>query len=314
MTMEMDNSGVSVGGDAYAGTRSEQPARSESVAPPPSADAGPDGHAEAAEEITLDFDYDEDVPGFETSASDCLNRALRIARSLNHMSLSADHLMLALTMDPNARRLLERAGDIVQLREAAMQRLGRMHSRFSTGDSFPSQTSDLVDIRKTAREAASEREQLVAISDLINAFPKANGRLTYGSGDGSKAVTLMERIEQGLVPRVAEAMTRIEAEVQEAARRYQSVQSILQDLNSRQSAAGEQRQIELMEQIRRQVREAADVQIGAALREFGERLEAKFAELNPPAKPIEPEPEPQRYEPPPLVHKPRANYWSWLAL
>jgi hypothetical protein len=230
------------------------------------------------------------------------------------MSLSADHLMLALTMDPNARRLLERGGDIVQLREAAMQRLGRMHSRFSTGDSFPSQTSDLVDIRKTAREAASEREQLVAISDLINAFPKANGRLTYGSGDGSKAVTLMERIEQGLVPRVAEAMTRIEAEVQEAARRYQSVQSILQDLNSRQSAAGEQRQIELMEQIRRQVREAADVQIGAALREFGERLEAKFAELNPPAKPIEPEPEPQRYEPPPLVHKPRANYWSWLAL
>jgi hypothetical protein len=58
MTMEMDNSGVSVGGDAYAGTRSEQPAQSESVAPPPSADAGPDGHAEAAEEITLDFDYD----------------------------------------------------------------------------------------------------------------------------------------------------------------------------------------------------------------------------------------------------------------
>ena len=173
MSIELDNSGVSgFGGDAHTGTRSEQPAQRESVASPPSADAKPDGHAEAAEEITLDFDYDEDMPGFETSASDCLNRALRIARSLNHMSLSADHLMLALTMDPNARRLLERAGDIVQLREAAMQRLGRMHSRFSTGDSFPSQTSDLVDIRKTAREAASEREQLVAISDLIMPFRK----------------------------------------------------------------------------------------------------------------------------------------------
>ena len=164
------------------------------------------------------------------------------------MSLSADHLMLALTMDPNARRLIERIGDIVQLREAAMQRLGRMHSRFSTGDSFPSQTSDLVDIRKTAREAASEREQLVAISDLINAFPQANGRLTYGAGDGSKAITLMEKIEQGIVPRMAEAMTKIEAEVQEAMRRHQSVQSLLQDLNSRQSAAAEQRQIELMDQ------------------------------------------------------------------
>ena len=62
--------------------------------------------------------------------------------------------MLALAMDPSARRLLERVGDIVQLREAATQRLGRMHSRFTTGDSFPSQTSDLVDIRKAAREAS----------------------------------------------------------------------------------------------------------------------------------------------------------------
>jgi len=81
-------------------------------------------------------------------------------------------------------------------------------------------------------------------------------------------------------------MTRIEAEVQEATRRYQSVQSLLQDLNSRQSAAAEQRQIELMGQISRQVREAADVQLGAVLREYGERLEAQFTELNLPAKPI----------------------------
>ena len=315
MSIEMDNQDVSgFAGDTFEGTRSEQPAQSGAVGSPPSADARPDDQSDAAEEVSLDFEYDEDVPGFETSASNCLNRALQIARSPNHMSLSADHLMLALAMDPSARRLLERVGDLVQLREAATQRLGRMHSRFTTGDSFPWQTSDLVDIRKAAREAASEREQLVAISDLINAFPKANGRLTYGSGDGAKAVVLMERIEQGLVPRVAEAMTRIEAEVQEATRRYQSVQSLLQDLNSRQSAAAEQRQIELMEQIRRQVREAADVQLGAVLREFGERLEAKFTELNLPAKPIEPEPEPQRYETAPPVHKPRPSYWSWLAL
>lgn len=202
MSIEMDNQDVSgFAGDAFEGTRSEQPAQSGAVSSPPSADARPDDQSDAAEEVSLDFEYDEDVPGFETSASNCLNRALQIARSLNHMSLSADHLMLALAMDPSARRLLERVGDIVQLREAATQRLGRMHCRFTTGDSFPSQTSDLVDIRKAAREAASEREQLVAISDLINAFPKANGRLTYGSGDGSKAVVLMERIEQGLVPR-----------------------------------------------------------------------------------------------------------------
>ena len=77
--------------------------------------------------------------------------------------------MLALTMDPSARRLMERVGDIVQLREAASSG-SEGCAAVSHGRLFPSQTSDLVDIRKTAREAASEREQLVAISDLINAF------------------------------------------------------------------------------------------------------------------------------------------------
>jgi ATP-dependent Clp protease ATP-binding subunit ClpA len=155
------------------------------------------------------------VPRFEDSASDCFNRASQIARSLNHINLSADHLMLALTMDPNARRLLERVGDVVQLREAATQRLGRMNSRFSrtSGEQALSPTSDLADIGKKARETAAEREQLVAISDLINAFPKANGRLTYVSGEDSRAVALIESIEKGLVPRVTESMTRIEAAV-----------------------------------------------------------------------------------------------------
>ena len=116
MSIEMDNQDVSgFAGDAFEGTRSEQPAQSGAVGSPPSADARPDDQSDAAEEVSLDFEYDEDVPGFETSASNCLNRALQIARSLNHMSLSADHLMLALAMDPSARRLLERV-DIVQLR------------------------------------------------------------------------------------------------------------------------------------------------------------------------------------------------------
>ena len=154
MSIEMDNQDVSgFTGDAFEGTRSERPAQGDAGSSPPSADARPDGQSDAAEEVSLDFEYDEDVPGFETSASNCLNRALQIARSLNHMSLSADHLMLALAIDPSARRLLERVGDIVQLRETATQRLGRMHSRFTTGNSSPSQTSDLVDIRKAARES-----------------------------------------------------------------------------------------------------------------------------------------------------------------
>jgi hypothetical protein len=269
------------------------------------------------EETPLDFDYDEAVPGFETAASDCLNRALAIARSLNHVVLSSDHLMIALTMDPNARRQLERVGDVTQLREAAMQRLGKMHSRYSTGESFPSQTADLKDVRDAARQAAAEREQLVAINDLINAFSKANGRLTYGAGDGSQALTLMGKIEQGLVPRVADAMTRIETLVRDALERQQTVQSMLQDLNARNWEETERRQREFMDEMRRQVREAADAQFAAVLSELTARLSPEPAEEAVPAglpvtedearlaPPAEPLPEP--------AARPR-SYWSWLAL
>jgi len=281
-----------------------------------------DGAAEASDETSSDFDYDQ-VPGFEDSASDCFNRASQIARSLNHINLSADHLLLALTMDPNARRLLERVGDIVQLREAATQRLGRMNSRFSrtTGEQSLSPTADLADIGKKARETAAEREQLVAISDLINAFPKANGRLTYASGEGSRAVALIESIEKGLVPRVAESMTRIEAALRDAMHRQnQSAQSILQDLNSRQSQAADQRQRDFMEEIRRQVRVAADLQLAAALRDFGERLDRKLAELAPPEPPAPVAASETESEPPQHVEvsvetpaKAR-NPWGWLSL
>ena len=119
------------------------------------------------------------VPGFEASASDCLNHALSIARSLNHAVLSSDHLMLALTMDRKRATVAQSGRRHRRLREAAMRRLGTDARPIAAGD--PSQTSDLADIRKAARAAAAEREQLVAISDLVNAFPRENDRLTYGA-------------------------------------------------------------------------------------------------------------------------------------
>jgi hypothetical protein len=280
-------------------------------------DAPRNGAAPLDEETPLDFDYDEAVPGFEAAASDCLNRALAIARSLNHVVLSSDHLMIALTMDPNARRQLERVGDVTQLREAAMQRLGKMHSRYSTGDSFPSQTADLKDIRNAARQAAAEREQLVAINDLINAYSKANGRLTYGSGDGSQALALMGKIEQGLVPRVADAMTRIETLVRDALERQQTVQSMLQDLNARHWEETERRQREFMDEIRRQVREAADAQFAAVLSELTARLSPEPTEEPLPEEPPIAEDEARLTPPSGPAPEPAArprSYWSWLVL
>jgi hypothetical protein len=239
--------------------------------------ADADDHAEVAEQVVLD--RRDEIHGYEPSASACINRAREIAQSLNHMSMSADHLMLALTMDQTARRLLERVGDVTQLREAAMQRLGHYASARNSGEPSLPPTSELADIAKSARDTANEREQSVAISDLINAFPKLNGRLTYGAGDNFRATALMERIEQGLVPRVADSMTKIETVVVEAIQQNQNVQRMLQDLNSRQTYEAERRQIEFMEDIRTQIRQAIDTQVGAALKEINDTLVRKIDEL-----------------------------------
>lgn len=80
--------------------------------------------------------------------------------------------MLALTMDQNARRQLERVGEVTRLRAIAMRKLGKNYNKPDTSDQSPTPTSDLADIGKKARDAANEREQLVSISDLISAFPK----------------------------------------------------------------------------------------------------------------------------------------------
>ena len=232
-------------------------------------------HAEAGEELSLEFAY-KAAPGFESSVSECFNHAGQIAQSLGHISLSSDHLMLALTMEPNARRLLERLGDVVQLRESAMQRLGTMHCRSSRNvdEGAQSATSDLVDIAKKARQAAAERGQLVAVSDLINAFPKANT-----SEGSSKAAALLETIDQTIVPRVADALAKIESVISDAMQRQQTVQSMLQDLSSRNWEETERRQREFMDEIRRQVREAAEMQIAAALEDLNEKFDAKLAGL-----------------------------------
>lgn len=278
--------------------------------------SAPESEPEIAEEATKEFSYDQ-VPGFEASASDCVNRARQIARSLNHATFSSDHLMLALTMDHNARRQLERIGDVTLLRAAAMRKLGKNYNKSDAADQSPTPTSDLADIGKKARDAAAEREQLVSISDLINAFPKDNGRLTYGSGESSRAVAVMETFETRVIPGLNEAMRRIENSVFEAMQRqHQSVQSILADLSSRQSQAWEHRQREFMDEIRRQVREAADAQFATVLKDLNEKFEQKIAESKPEPLPVSTDPfatgvDETRQEQDP---EPPKSSWNWLGL
>jgi Clp amino terminal domain, pathogenicity island component len=261
---------------------------------------------ETAEEVRGGGERNQ-IPGLEASASDCFNRANLIARSLNHSSLSIDHVMLALTMDPSARRLLERVADVAQLRETAMQKLGKNYTRSSryVGEQTLPPTSDLADLGKVARDAAAEREQLIALSDLINAFPKVNGRLAYGSSETSPAAVI-ESIRNGLVPKVDDAVTRIETAVRDAIeQQHQSVHRLLEDLSSSQIERTEQRQREFMDEIRRQVREVAETQIGAAIKEFSDRIDAKLAELKldqTPTFPVRP------------TEPPKSRNWAWLTL
>jgi hypothetical protein len=76
----------------------------------------------------------------------------------------------------------------------------------------------------------------------------------------------------------------------EAIQQGQTVQRMLQDLNSRQTYEAERRQIEFMEDIRRHVREAIDSQVGAALQEINDTLARKIDELKQANQPEAPAP------------------------
>ncbi len=197
-------------------------------------------HAEVIAEPSRGSAQDE-TPGFEASASACFKRAGEIADKLNHKDVSSDHLMLALTIDPASRRLIERLGDSAKIQQTAMERLGRNYTRSDLDDRPSKPTSDLADIVRRARDSAAEREQRVSISDIVHAFPKSNGSLAYAVDEGSRTEEVLDRIENGLVPRFLDTAAKIETAATEAVNRQeQSVQGILRSL-SHSSQEWEQR-------------------------------------------------------------------------
>jgi hypothetical protein len=216
----------------------------------------------------------EAIPDFEPSAADCLNRALQVALSLGHASFSSDHLMLALTMDQQARRQLQRVGDIGQLREAAMLRLAKMHWKFARRADqmalFPSPTSDLEEIRKAARRAAADRDQKVAINDLVNAFPMKDGRLVYGLRESSESIpAILERIENKLVPRISDFLSNFEAQIRESAERQ--LEAALQDFGERHLKVAVDHQRASLEEISNQFKQRHLAALEEVSKNFQER-------------------------------------------
>jgi hypothetical protein len=214
------------------------------------------------------------LPDFEPSAADCFSRALQVALSLGHASFSSDHLMLALTMEQQARRLLQRVGDVGQLREAAMLRLGKMHWKFARraneASIFPSPTSDLDELRKTARRAAQDRDQKIAINDLVNAFPMKDGRLVYGLKETSESIpAILERIENKLVPRVSDFLENFEAQMRETAERQ--LKAALQEFGDRQLEEAVERQRASLEEIGERFKERHLAALEEVTKGFQER-------------------------------------------
>ena len=177
------------------------------------ADAPPQ-HPEGATGIPIEVALTDPVPGFSKQANDCVNKAAQFAYHLNHASMGADHLMLALTLDQNARKTLETFGDIRKFRESAARILGETNWKFLKerrgADKFePSVAADLMDIFDRARKVAYDRGQEVAVSDLVNAFPKdaSQTRLLYGARDDTELIPrVVDRIEKDLASSVAALM------------------------------------------------------------------------------------------------------------
>jgi hypothetical protein len=171
--------------------------------------------------VAIEVALTDPVPGFSQQANECVNKAAQFAYQLNHASMGADHLMLALTLDQTARKTLESVGDIRKLRESAARILGETNWKFlkdhiDSNKFEPSLTADLMDIFERARQVAFDRGQEVAVSDLANAFTKdvSQSRLLYGVRDDTDLVPrVVDRIEKDMASRVAALMDTCQKEL-----------------------------------------------------------------------------------------------------
>ena len=156
--------------------------------------------------IRVHVKLNEKLPKCEARANNCLERAAEFASNLNQTCFDVHHLMLALTVDQRAGRMLGDVGDIKQLRDFAVEKIGKMHSQFAAGvtdSDGPLVTEDLWDLLLRAKQKADDRGQEVAISDLVEAFPTdTDGKLKYGrNGDlnGGSVTAVVESVTRSVV-------------------------------------------------------------------------------------------------------------------
>lgn len=119
-------------------------------------------------------DINKKLNGFSKSASECLCKTHRLALELNHGTVSAAHLILAMTLIPNATAQFElRKVDINKAFQAAMIALTEMERGSPGRVGARSSSEELNKIINLALEFARTRDnQEVSVDDLLTALDK----------------------------------------------------------------------------------------------------------------------------------------------
>jgi len=119
-------------------------------------------------------DINKKLAGFSKSASECLCKTHRLALELNHGTVSAAHLILAMTLIPNATAQFElRKVDINKAFQAAMTALTAMERGSPGRVGARSSSEELNKIINLALEFARNRDnQEVSVDDLLTALDK----------------------------------------------------------------------------------------------------------------------------------------------
>lgn len=114
------------------------------------------------------------ISGCTKSASDCLHKTTKLAREFNHGTVSAAHLILAMTLIPNASRQFElRKMDIDRAFRAAMLALMEIERGSPSNGALPGLSEEFNMIVTLAQELARNRDnQEVSVDDLLTALDR----------------------------------------------------------------------------------------------------------------------------------------------
>ena len=148
-------------------------------------------------------EVDRKFDGYSKSASDCICKTHRLALELNHGTVCAAHLILAMTLIPNASKQFElRKVDINKAFRAAMTALIEMERGAANGHAARSSSEELNNIINLAREFASNRDnQEVSVDDLLTALDRlppesSAAQLIRGGHRNGLGYELRELLEQ----------------------------------------------------------------------------------------------------------------------